>query len=164
MQPTLGYLDEGGASGGQAVGPCLCGCRKRRWLPFWRNSSRAQATITTKMKKDKTFGKFLFFCFTLRCLPRHVSEKTKCFGSALSLTVADNQTPARLAGTLARSWAVNGTPASSPANYSKVPISYIVVSKYCSLDELTVSGKAIESTSQVSLLFERLLVHVMTTP
>lgn len=56
-------LDEGGASGA-AAGPCLCGCRKRRWLPFQRNSYRAlpgQATITTKRKKDKTFGKFCYF-------------------------------------------------------------------------------------------------------
>lgn len=69
MQRTPGYSEEGGASGGQESGPCLCGCRKRRWLPFWRKGSRAQpglARTTTKTRKDKTFGKF---CFTSHLLP-----------------------------------------------------------------------------------------------
>lgn len=95
---------EGGASGAQEAGPCLCGCRKRRWLPFWRNSSRAQpgqATTTTKTKKDKTSGKC---CCSFKRL--HVSRGpswkiTAVVVLALSLPVAQNDSPARLAVTLA---------------------------------------------------------------
>lgn len=104
MQRTLGYLDEGGASGGQELGPCLCGCRKRRWLPFWRNGTRAQpgqAKIKAKMKKDKTFGKFCYSSNKFMPVLALLGKRDNRNGSALSLPVPHNQTPARLAVTLA---------------------------------------------------------------
>lgn len=96
--------------GGQAAGPCLCGCRERRWLPFWTNTSPVQpvrAKTTPKTKKDKASGKFRS-SFNDFMSPRGLRRRRAArHGSALSLPAAPSHTPARLAATLALTGAVS---------------------------------------------------------